>query len=109
MVFDEGLLRDECQRLIAAEYAHPDSIGCVDETGVIKSENQNAGVKRQYNGNRGKAENCINNAALSYLSNDLCCLIDAQLYLLKEWRDDPVHQKNYIPDNIEFKMKPQIA
>jgi len=93
IVWDEGLLRDECQRLIAAEHAHPDAIGCIDETGTTKSGNYTAGVKRQYNGNRGKVENCINNVALSYASNDFHCLLDAQLYLPKEWCDDLVRRK----------------
>ncbi len=84
IVWDEGLLRDECQRLIAAEHAHPDAIGCVDETVTTKSGNHTAGVKRQYNGNRGTVENCINNVALSYTSNDFHCLLDAQLNLPKE-------------------------
>ena len=31
-----------------------------------KSGNETAGVKRQYNGNRGKVDNCVNNVALAY-------------------------------------------
>lgn len=93
IVWDQDLLRDQCQRLIAAEHAHPDAIGCIDETGTAKSGHHTAGVKRQYNGNRGKVENCINSVALSYTSEDFHCLLDAQLYLPQEWCDDPVRRK----------------
>lgn len=93
IVWDETLLRDQCQRLIANEHSHPDAIGCVDETGTAKSGKHTAGVKRQYNGNRGKVENCINNVALSYASEDFHCLLDAQLYLPQEWCDDMVRRK----------------
>ena len=33
IVWDEQLLRDRCQQMVAAEHAHPDAIGCIDETG----------------------------------------------------------------------------
>lgn len=93
IVWDEELLRNRLQQLIASEHAHRYAIGCVDETGTTKSGKHTAGVKRQYNGNRGKVENCINNVAVSYSSEDFHCLLDAQLYLPKEWCDDPVRRK----------------
>jgi SRSO17 transposase len=96
IVWDEQLLRDTCQQLVAKEHASPDAIGCVDETGTAKSGSHTAGVKRQYNGNRGKIENCVNNVAISYSTPGFSCLLDAQLYLPKEWTDDPVRRKKTI-------------
>lgn len=93
IVWDEQMLRDRCQQMIATEHASPEAVGCVDETGTAKSGNQTAGVKRQYNGNRGKIENCVNNVALSYSSPGFDCLLDAQLYLPKEWTENPVRRK----------------
>nr|WP_145056398.1 transposase [Lignipirellula cremea] len=93
IVWNEQQLRDQCQRLVAAEHAHPEAIGCVDETGTAKSGKHTAGVKRQYNGNRGKIENCVNHVALSYSAPDFDCLLDAQLYLPQEWAEDPVRRK----------------
>ena len=110
IVWDEQMVRDRCQQIVANEHAAPEAIGCIDETGTAKSGNDTAGVKRQYNGNRGKVENCINSVALSYSAPGFNCLLDAQLYLPKEWADDPVRRKrNYIPDEVVFKTKPQIA
>ncbi len=79
IVWDEQKLRNRCQQIIATEHASAEAIGGIDETGTAKSGNQTAGVKRQYNGNRGKVENCINNVALSYTAAGFDCLLDAQL------------------------------
>jgi SRSO17 transposase len=93
IVWDEQMLRDRCQQLVASEHASPDAIGCVDETGMAKSGNHTAGVKRQYNGNRGKIENCVNHVALAYSTPGFDCLLDAQLYLPTEWIEDPERRK----------------
>jgi SRSO17 transposase len=93
IVWDEQKLRDRCQRIIATEHAHCGAIGCIDETGTAKSGNHTAGVKRQYNGNRGKIENCINNVAIAISQPGFHCLLDAQLFLPEEWADDPERRK----------------
>ena len=93
IVWNEQLLRDRCQQIVATEYAHPDAIGCIDETGTAKSGRETAGVKRQYNGNRGKIENCINNVALAYSTPGFDCLLDARLYLPEEWANDAARRK----------------
>lgn len=93
IVWDEQLLRDRCQQLVANDHASPEAIGCIDETGTAKSGDQTAGVKRQYNGNRGKVENCINNVALAYSAPGFDCLLDARLYLPKEWIENPARRK----------------
>lgn len=95
IVWDEQRLRDRCQQIIAADHAHPAAIGCIDETGTAKSGRQTAGVKRQYNGNRGKIENCVNNVALAYSAPGFDCLLDARLYLPQEWIDDLARRKKH--------------
>jgi len=93
IVWDEQKLRNRCQHIIATEHASPEAIGAIDETGTAKSGKQTAGVKRQYNGNRGKVENCINNVALAYSTPGFDCLLDLQLYLPTDWTEDPVRRK----------------
>lgn len=93
IAWDEQAVRDRCQQLIASEHAHAEAIGTIDETGTSKSGNQTCGVKRQYNGNRGKVENCINNVALAFTTPTISCLIGAQLYLPREWAEDKVRRK----------------
>ena len=80
-------------QLVAAEHGDPEALGVIDETGTTKSGRHTAGVKRQYNGNRGKIENCVNAVALSYASADFHCLLDARLYLPEEWARDPARRK----------------
>lgn len=96
IVWDHPMLRDRCQRLIATEHADPEAIGTVDETGTTKSGNHTCGVKRQYNGNRGKIENCVNNVAIAYTKPGFSCLVDAQLYLPKEWAESPALRKKLL-------------
>jgi SRSO17 transposase len=93
VVWDEHKLRDRCQWIVATEHAHPEAIGCIDETGTAKSGRHTAGVQRQYNGNRGKIENCVNSVALSYSAPGFECLLDARLYLPRQWVDDPARRK----------------
>jgi SRSO17 transposase len=93
MIWDEQLLRDRCQQIVATEHFHSDAIGTIDETGTAKSGRETAGVKRQYNGNRGKIENCINTVALGYSAPGFNCLLDARLYLPEEWASDPARRK----------------
>ncbi len=95
IVWDEQMLRDQCQQLVASEHAHPDAIGCIDETGTAKSGRETAGVKRQYNGNRGKIENCVNSVALAYSTTGFHCLLDARLYLPEEWANDAARRKKH--------------
>lgn len=93
IVWDEQKLRDRCQQIIATEHSGQEAIGCIDETGTAKSGKHTTGVKRQYNGNRGKIENCVNSVALAYSLPGFDCLLDAQLYLPKEWAEDPERRK----------------
>lgn len=109
IVWDESLLRDRCQQMIATEHAHPEAIGCIDETGTTKSGNETAGVKRQYNGNRGKIENCVNNVALAYSTPGFDCLLDARLYLPQEWAEDPARRKKTTsPTTSSFKRNRRL-
>jgi SRSO17 transposase len=88
VVWDHEMLRDQCQRLVATEHVNPEAIGTIDETGTTKSGCHTFGVKRQYNGNRGKIDNCVNSVAIAYTKPGFSCLLGAQLYLPEEWVND---------------------
>lgn len=47
----------------APEFAHPDAIRCIDQTGISKSVKQTAGVTRQRDRNHGRIKNGANDAA----------------------------------------------
>ena len=91
--WDEEKLRDRCQRMVAEEHAHPEAVGCVDESGTAKSGKATVGVARQWNGNRGKVDNCVVGVHLSYSAPGFQALLDSTVYLPEAWANDPVRRK----------------
>ena len=91
--WDEEKLRDRCQQIVATEHAHPDAIGCVDESGTAKSGKDTVGVGRQWNGNRGKVDNCVVAVHLSYSAPGFQVLLDSAVYLPEDWANDPSRRK----------------
>ncbi len=91
--WDQDKLIGKCQQLVAAEFADPEAIGVIDETGTAKSGKSTVGVGRQYNGNRGKIENAVVAVALSYATTCFHCLIAARMYLPEHWTNDPARRK----------------
>jgi SRSO17 transposase len=90
--WDEEGVRDDCQVLVG-EHAHPEAIGCIDESGTAKSGSHTAGVARQWLGSCGKVDNGVVGVHLSYSSPGFQCLLDSAVYLPKDWADDPVRRK----------------
>ena len=91
--WDEKRLRDTCQKIIARDHAHPQAIGTIDESGNTKSGKETAGVDRQYNGNRGKVDNCVVGVHLGYMAPGFQTLIDSQMYLTKDCIHDAARRK----------------
>lgn len=91
--WDEEQVRDRCQQVIARDHADDDAIGTVDESGTAKSGSCTAGAARQYNGNRGKIENCIVGVHLGYSTPGMQTLLDSQLYLPEDWANDAARRK----------------
>lgn len=93
--WDEERLRNRCQQLVAQEHAHPEAIGCVDESGTAKSGRATVGVGRQWNGNLGKIDNCVVGVHLSYAAPGFQVLLDSDLFLPKSWVNDPARRKKH--------------
>ena len=90
----EEKLRDRCQTVVAEQHAHPDAIGCIDESGTTKSGQHTTGAARQYNGNRGKIDNCVVAVHISYaIPTGFQVLLDSTLYLPEAWANDPARRK----------------
>lgn len=108
--WDEEQFHNRCQQIVAKDHTHSEAIGVVDESGVAKSGDDTVGVGRQWNGNRGKVDNCVVGVHLSYAAPGFQCLLGSALYLPEDWANDPVRrEKNYVPDDVKFRTKPQIA
>jgi len=91
--WDEEKFLDRCQQIVAQEHAHPEAIGVVDESGTPKSGDDTVGVARQWNGNRGKVDNCVVGVHLSYAAPGFQCLLASGLFLPEDWANDPVRRK----------------
>ncbi|MCH7687788.1 MAG: transposase [Planctomycetes bacterium] len=91
--WDEEKLRDRCQQIVATQHAHPEAIGCVDESGTAKSGKHTVGAARQWNGNHGKVDNCVVGVHLSYSAPGFQTLLDSSVYLPEGWANDPLRRK----------------
>ena len=91
--WNEDKLQDRSQQIVAKDHAHPEAIGVVDESGVAKSGKSTVGVGRQWNGNRGKVDNCVVGVHLSYAAPGFQCLLDSSPYLPEDWANDQVRRK----------------
>ena len=91
--WDEDRLRDRCQEIVVQEHSHPDAIGLIDESGIHKSGHCTTAASRQYNGNRGKLENCVVGVHLGYSAPGFQTLLDSRIYLPKDYADDPERRK----------------
>lgn len=79
----------ELQRFYGERLSASDGLFVLDDTGVGKQGTKSVGVARQYSGTLGKVGNCQIGVFLAYVSARGYALIDARLYLPKEWTEDP--------------------
>lgn len=108
--WDEVRMRDRLQQMVARDHADPQAIGTIDESGHPKKGRHTAGVMRQWCGRLGKVDNCVVSVHLGYVAGDFQCLLDSDLYLPKEWADDPDRRREvYIPDEVVYRKKADIA
>ena len=96
--------------LPAIESQGPIEAWIIDDTGFPKKGEHSVGVARQYCGQLGKRENCQVAVSLSLANHDTSLPVAWRLYLPKERAADLEHRRKAgIPDEIDFKTKPEIA
>ena len=82
----------------------------IDDTGIPKKGKHSVGVARQYCGELGKQDNCQVAVTLSVASDQASLPIAFHLYLPESWASDTERRRKAgVPDEIQFKTKPQIA
>lgn len=103
-------LRDQLQKYVKERFGDEESIIVIDETGFLKQGKKSCGVKRQYSGTAGRVENCQIGVFLAYVSPFGSTLIDRELYMPEEWISDAERRaKAGVPENTQFRTKPQMA
>jgi len=82
----------------------------IDDTSFPKKGTHSVGVARQYCGQLGKQENCQVAVSLSIANDHASLPVAYQLYLPQPWASDHARRKKAgVPEDVEFKTKPQIA
>src|SRR5437763_9584845 len=108
--WDADALRDLVRDYVSEHLADANAVLVIDETGFLKQGKASCGVARQYTGSAGKITNCQIGVFACYVSRHGHAFVDRALYLLKDWTDDPARLKaTYVPDNVSFLTKPQLA
>ena len=103
-----GKVRD----LVASAFAAQGGVEAliVDDTGYQKKGSHSVGVARQYCGRLGKTDNCQIAVTLSIANHHASLPIAYRLYLPENWANNAERrEKAHVPENVEFKTKPQIA
>lgn len=109
-VWDADAVRDELRSYVIEHLGHSHSVAVIDETGFLKQGKRSVGVQRQYSGTAGRIENCQVAVFLSYGTTKGFCFIDRELYLPREWTEDPLRCRQAgVPDAVRFATKPQLA
>lgn len=108
--WEADAVRDDLQDYVEYHLGDQRAVLVIDETGFLKKGNKSAGVARQYSGTAGRIENSQIGVFLAYVSSKGHTLIDRELYLPKEWTDDPQRcREARVPESTPFATKPQLA
>ena len=82
----------------------------VDDTGFPKKGRHSVGVARQYCGQLGKQDNSQVAVSLSVATAEASLPVAWRLYLPESWADDAARRGAAgVPDEVEFRTKPEIA
>ena len=108
---DEKVLAKVCATVRPAmERDGPIEAWIIDDTGFPKKGKHSVGVARQYCGQLGKQDNCQAAVSLSIANRQASLPVRYRLYLPQEWADDAARRRRaYVPEEIVFETKPEIA
>ena len=82
----------------------------IDDTGFPKKGTHSVGVARQYCGQLGKQENCQVAVSLSLANAHASLPVAYRLYLPQAWAMDADRRaETHVPEDVEFRTKPEIA
>ena len=108
---DEAILEQVRSQVLPAMQKIGPVVGwIVDDTGFPKKGNHSVGVARQYCGQVGKQDNCRVAVSLSVSTWSSSLPIGWRLYLPEIWSSDAGRRSKVgVPEEVEFRTKPQIA
>ncbi|HEX9414053.1 MAG TPA: IS701 family transposase, partial [Ktedonobacterales bacterium] len=108
--WDADAVRDDLVAYVVEHLADPAAILVLDETGFVKKGTKSVGVAPQYCGAVGKIANCQIGVFLAYATSHGPVLLDRELYLPKEWADDPARRAEAgVPAEATCIPKPTLS
>src|SRR5579859_3806673 len=108
--WDADAVRDDLVTYVLAHLGDPEAVLVLDETGFVKKGTKSVGVAPQYSGTAGKIGNCQIGVFLAYASQKGHVLMDRELYLPREWTDNPERcEEAGVPEEVEFATKLRLA
>lgn len=108
--WDANAVRDDLQSYVTENTGDEEGIFILDETGFLKKGKKSVGVQRQYTGTAGGITNCQIGVFLGYTTLKGRTLIDRELYIPESWIEDKERCREAgIPEDINFKTKPELA
>ncbi len=108
--WDDRPIIGELARQVATELGEPDGVLVFDPSAFKKQGKESVGVARQWCGRLGKIDNCQVGVYLGYVSRKEHALVDARLYLNKEWAKDKRRRKKCgVPREIRFRTRHALS
>jgi SRSO17 transposase len=108
--WDDDAVKAELRRHVAGELGHPDGVFILDSSAFAKKGEGSCAVARQYCGRLGKIDNCQVGVFLAYAAPRGKALLDARLYLPRDWADDALRrEKAHVPADVAFAEKWRLA
>jgi SRSO17 transposase len=108
--WDHGPLLRTLARQVGQDLGAADGLIVFDPSGFVKKGTKSAGVARQWCGRIGKTDNCQVGVYMAYVSRKEHALVNARLYLPKEWTKDRGRCKAAgIPREVGFLTRHQLA
>ena len=108
--WDDDAVMTQLRRDVAHQMGDPNGVIVIDPSSFPKKGDDSCGVGRQWCGRLGKVENCQLGVFLAYVSPRGHAPLDRQLYLPRDWADDPARREAcHVPGEVVFRTSWQIA
>lgn len=97
-------------RQVGADLGEADGVIVFDPSAFAKKGAASVGVQRQWCGRLGKKENCQVGVYMAYVSRKEHAIVDARLYLPKEWTKHRRRCKAAgVPKAVKFRTRHELA
>jgi len=108
--WEADAVRDDLVAYVLEQFADPQAVLVLDETGFVKKGAKSVGVAAQDCGAVGKIANCQIGVFLAYATAAGPLLLDRELYLPKAWVEDAERRAEAgVPPPVTAQTKPALG